>query len=316
MTQPNRQQQVIAYLLATTGVILFSLKAIFVKKAYEYDIDTVSLLLLRMLFSFPVYFAIATITTIRAVRRGIPTPRQIFFMVMLGVIGYYLSSYLDFSGLQYISASLERLILYAYPTLVVILTAIFFRKPIPQKQWIAIMITYFGVFLTFSQGALVSGQTNLFKGGLLILACAFTYAGYLVGSDRLIPVFGSFRFTAYAMIIACVAIVIHFSLSSQKPITGYPKEVYWIGIGMAVLSTILPSFMISEAIRRIGAPAVAIIGSIGPFATIIFETIFLGERITAFEGLGTIVVISGVLLITGSSNKELVEKEEETKIVA
>jgi drug/metabolite transporter (DMT)-like permease len=301
MEHSNRHQRTTAVLLAVGGVIFFSAKAIFVKKAYQYQIDTVSLLLIRMMISFPVYFIIGIISSLKAGRQAIPKGKHILQVILLGFTGYYLASYFDFAGLHYISASLERIILFAYPTMVVLITAVVNRKRIPQRQLFAILITYFGIFLAFFQNISFSKELNAMKGGVLIIVCAFTYACYLVGSGKLIPVFGSVRFTAFAMMAACLMVAAHYSLIPHKPILGFPTEVYWIGTGMAVISTILPSFMISEAIRRIGASHVAIIGSIGPFSTILLAAIFLGERISAVEGLGAIIVISGVLLVNTES---------------
>lgn len=290
---------------------MFSSKAILVKKAYEYGIDTVSLLLIRMLFALPVYIVIAIITSGKRRRKSRITGRQMMALVVLGLAGYYLASYLDFQGLHYITASLERLILFVYPTMVVFISALVYRKQISPLHLLAIFITYFGVVLVFFQNLDIAGQSNISKGTLLILSSAFTYACYLVGSGDLIPKLGSLRFTSFAMIVSCLAVVIHYLMKNELTFATYPTEVYGIGIAMAVICTILPSFMIAEAIRRIGAPRVALIGSIGPVSTLILAAIFLGERIGAFQVLGTLVVISGVLLI--SKDKDAATKLDSKK---
>jgi drug/metabolite transporter (DMT)-like permease len=300
MEPANRRQRTTAMWLAAGGVIFFSAKAIFVKSAYHYHIDTVSLLLIRMMISFPVYFIIGVVSSLKSDKDKNLKAKHFLQIILLSFIGYYLASYFDFAGLHYITASLERIILFAYPTMVVIITAVISRKRIPYKQLMAILITYFGIFIAFFQNISISKEINAMKGGALIIACAFTYACYLVGSGKLIPVFGSVRFTAFAMMVACLIVAVHFLVSSDRSIFSYPREVYWIGTGMSLFSTILPSFMISEAIRRIGASRVAIIGSIGPFSTILLASVFLGERITAFEGMGAIIVISGILLVNSN----------------
>jgi drug/metabolite transporter (DMT)-like permease len=316
MAQSEQNPQIRSFLLAAAGVILFSTKAIFVKKAYEYQIDVISLLLIRMLFSLPFFIVIAAVSTWRVRNRMPVNAKHLIQLTCLGIAGYYLSSYLDFSGLKFVTAGLERLILFAYPTLVVIITAIFYRERIPFRQLLAIVITYFGIFLAFFQNINLTSETDSLKGGILIACCAFTYACYLVGSEKLIPILGSVRFTAYVMIIATAAVAIHFTLQMHKPVFGYPYQVYLIGIGMAIFSTVMPSFMISEALRQLGASNVAIIGSIGPFATILMAAIFLGERITVFEGLGTLIVISGVLLVKNSGNKQIKTASENNRMAA
>ncbi len=297
MENPEQKKYVGAFLLAIGGIIMFSAKAVLVKKAYSLEIDTVTLLLLRMLFALPVYLVIAGITTWKNRDKSNLSARQMFTIIALGLAGYYLASYLDFKGLNYVSASLERLILFVYPTMVVVLNALLNRSRIPSVQITAIAITYFGVFIIFFRSSALVEHSSLAKGASLIFASALTYAFYLVGSGNLIPKIGSVRFTSYAMIISCLGVGIHYYLRNPAPLTGYSSEVYGLGLGMAVFCTVLPSFMISEAIRRIGAPKVAILGSIGPISTIIMAAVFLGERINAFQGLGTIIVISGVMLV-------------------
>lgn len=298
-----------AVLFAIAGIILFSSKAILVKKAYMYGIDTVSLLLLRMVFALPFYIIIAAITSWRHRKETQINLRQFIAIILLGLAGYYLASYLDFSGLNYISASLERLILFIYPTLVVLLTSVVYRNRIPRNQAIAILITYFGIFLVFFQDTDPDTHSNMAKGTVLILGSALTYACYLVGSGNLIPKLGSVRFTSYAMIISCLAVFIHFSVQEHVDIRSYPSGVYQLGIAMALICTILPSFLIAEAIRRLGASQVAIIGSIGPVSTIVLAWIFLGEKLGGFQWMGTIIVISGVMLIKR-------KKDEDTRVIA
>lgn len=301
----SKQYRITGFILAAIGVIFFSAKAILVKMAYAYQVDTVSLLLIRMGIALPFYIIIAALESRRKKRNKLKLNDYIF-LILLGSLGYYLASYFDFQGLNYVTASIERLILFVYPTLVVIISGVFLRKPISLKQKIAVGITYLGVFVAFYKYSAISAvNTNIPLGAALVFGSALTYAFYLVGSGNIIPRIGSVRFTSYAMIISCMAVVLHYLAQGKGTVFSYPKEVYWLGTGMAFISTIIPSFMLSEAIKRIGASNVAIVGSIGPISTIILATIFLGEKITIYQIIGTIIVISGVLLIALSRTKKL-----------
>jgi drug/metabolite transporter (DMT)-like permease len=297
MEEVQQNHRTGAILLATAGVVLFSVKAIFVKKAYGYHIDAVSLLLIRMIFALPIYVLIAIITSVRKGQKGFIAWKYFPGIIFFGLAGYYIASYLDFLGLQYISASLERLILFIYPTMVVIISAIIYKTKVSMQQTIGILITYFGVFLIYFQRSAMDSHSSVFLGTILIIGCSLTYAIYLVGSGKLIPIIGSAKYTSYAMIFACLGVIVHSYFKGNVTIFNHPPQVYRLGIGLSIISTVLPSFLISEAIRRIGATKVAIIGSIGPISTIILANIFLDERINAFQWLGAIVVISGVLLV-------------------
>jgi len=282
-------------LLAIVGIVLFSAKAIMVKLGYRFDADALTMLLLRMVFSLPFYIVISA----RQLNKHKDAPlqkRDWYALFWLGLVGYYLASYFDFYGLQFISASLERLILFIYPTLVVLITAVVYKKRPLKIQVIAIIITYAGVFLSFADDLHLDGN-NLLIGSASIFMSAFTYAIYLVGSGSLIPRIGPVRFTAYGMTISCLIVIVHYAVSDTQDIFHQPAEVYALGFAMAVFSTVIPSFLISEGIKRIGAPDFAIYGSLGPVSTIGLALIFLGERIDFYQIVGTIIVIFGVTLI-------------------
>ena len=314
MGSRNDQKRTGAVLLAVGGVILFSAKAVFVKLAYRYEVDTVTLLLIRMMIALPVYLAIVLVSMRKWRKKYSFKPFYLPVIVLLGMGGYYFASYLDFTGLKYVSASLERLLLFVYPTIVVILTAIVNRRAVPEKQAIAILITYFGIFLVFFQNIFIGDRTNVIIGGMLIMSCALVYACYMVGFEKLMAKTGAMPLTCYTLIIASLAVLGHYSVSDQSALGTIRPEVLWIGGAMAVVSTILPAFMIAEAINRLGASHVAIIGSIGPISTILLAAIFLGERITAFQGLGAIVVISGVMLVNTDSQKILSKRKKEKEL--
>lgn len=294
-----RSSQFVGSVLVFIAAICFSAKAIMIKLAFNYQIDPLSLLFLRMIFSLP-FFIIIPLLLHKQKPQTAPTSADYLKLVALGIVGYYASSMLDFTGLQYVTAGLERLILYMYPTIVAILLFVLFKKSIGTKGVIALLLSYAGILLVFLNGHFAE-QPNVYKGALFIFASACTYAIYLVGSSSLIPKFGSVRFTAYVMIVSCTSVIVHFLFLQTGSILDYPKPVYVLGISIALLSTVLPTFMISEGIKMIGAGKAAIIGSIGPVATIVLGYIFLHEPITWNEVCGTSLVLAGVLLV--STNK-------------
>ncbi len=284
-----------AAFLAISGIVLFSAKAIMVKMAYRFDADALTILLLRMLFALPFYAVIAYRASAKhqdyTFRR-----KDLFSLILLGFLGYYLASYFDFYGLQFISASLERLILFVYPTLVVIITWVFLNKKPSRIQVYAILITYAGIFIAFANDLSLEAD-GLWKGAFFIFLSALTYAFYLVGSGQMIPRIGPVRFTAYAMIVSCVMVIIHYAVINTHEVFNQPWQVYALGLAMAVFSTVIPSFLISEAIKRMGASDFALYGSLGPISTIIMAIIILNEKLDIYQAAGTIVVIFGVSII-------------------
>lgn len=289
------------------GAICFSTKAVIVKMAYrDTPVDAVSLLALRMLFALP-FFLISALFTSKKEDNVKFTPQQWIGVAIIGCLGYYVSSLLDFLGLQYISAGIERLVLFIYPTLVLLISWIVFKKKISKIQWIAVGITYAGLLLAFVNEADLSEQNHSFYwGSFLILACAFTYAAYIAGSGRLIPKVGAVKFNSYAMSFACAAVLIHFSISSEVSLWNFPPQVYYYSLLMALLSTVIPSYLVAEGIKRIGPGNAAIAGSIGPVSTIIQAYFFLAEPFSLIQLLGTLLILVGVLLI--SLNKETTSK--------
>lgn len=299
-----KQSNLAAFFIAAAGVILFSTKAVIIKLAYQFDVDSISLLLLRMLFSLPFYLMIWGAHRSKWKQQPL-TRKEGLLIVSLGFAGYYLASFFDFKGLTLISASLERLILFSYPTIVLILSIFILKKKITRVQLTSIIITYLGVAVIFlDRGGIASGSTeNLLIGGSFILLSAFTYALYLVGSNLIIAKVGSVRLTTFSMLVSCCAVILHYLLTSKIDLFGYPNEVYYLSFLMAVFATVLPSFLINEAIKRIGAPTVSIIGSLGPVSTITLSMIFLGEMLTLIQFGGALIIISGVLVISWSKRK-------------
>jgi len=287
--------------LAIIGVVLFSAKAVLVKMAYAYSISSEHLLLFRMLFALPFYVVIA-------IFKKPSKPEHIkktdyLWIVFFGFVGYYLASYFDFLGLQFIKAGLERVILFVYPTLVLVISKIFFKKTITRQQLLAIGITYMGILIIFWQEFQLEAP-NLILGVLLIFLSALTYAIYLVGSGWLIPKFGAVTFTSYAMIVSSLCIVCQYVLFDRGNLMNYNIEVYIICGFMAVFATIIPSYFISSAIDKIGASNVAVIGSLGPISTIVFAFFLLGETFSLLQIIGGGIVILGIysLMIKNRNN--------------
>lgn len=272
-----------------------------VKLAYAYHVATLDLLLFRMLFSLPFYLFILFL--IRKKKPSLKiTVKDYAWLFLFGFVGYYLASYFDFLGLNYIKAGLERIILFVYPTIVVFLSWLFFKQKITKVQTIAIVITYIGVVITFWNELEIAGN-GVMIGGFLVLLSAITYASYLVGSGWLIPKFGVLRFTSYAMIVSTSCIGIHYLISGDWGLFNYPAPVYWYGLAMAILATLIPSFLVSASIERLGASNFSILGSLGPVSTILLAFVFLDEKLTFWQLFGMAVVIFGVTYLSMQRKK-------------
>ena len=302
---PTQKTYLIAALTVLVGAIFFSTKAIFVKLAYQYPIDSVSLLTLRMAFSFPLFLLVGFWATRKKAMQTYTMTRQDWgYTIALGLFGYYVASLLDFLGLQFISASFERIILYLYPTLVLLISFLFFKTKIKSIHVIALLLTYVGVGIAFFENLQIAVEDDILKGSLLVFGAAVAYAIYLVGSGRLLPNIGTFRYNSISMSAASLGIFAHNGLVNGWDLLNFPTPVYWIALGMALVATVIPSFLIAEGIRVIGSTNASIIGSVGPIATIALAYIFLGERLGWLQWVGTLFVIAGVVLITLQRRKE------------
>ncbi|MFS4483141.1 DMT family transporter [Hyunsoonleella sp. 2307UL5-6] len=281
--------------IGVLGVVLFSSKAVMVKIAYQYNVDAISILLLRMLFSFPFYIVIACVN--RKTNTNKNSSKDWFWLLFFGFIGYYLASYFDFVGLTYIKASLERIILFLYPTMVLLLNRLFLKQKITKIQSIAIAFTYLGIVIAFRDEVQISGDKTIL-GGVFILLSALTYASYLVGSGWLIPKFGVVKFTAYAMLTSCVCVFVHYAFINETNLLSFSWEVYLLGFLIAVFATVIPSFLVSTSIKMISSSNFAVISGVGPISTIILAAIFLNERLTLMQLFGALVVIVGILFVS------------------
>jgi drug/metabolite transporter (DMT)-like permease len=278
------------------GAACFSIKAIIIKLAYAQQIDPITLVTLRMAISLPFFIAVPFIYKKKSQDQA-PSSSDWVKILFLGILGYYVATIFDFWGLQHVSAGIERLILFVYPTIVVLLSALFFKKSITKIVLLALAMTYVGIAIIFSDTHWQS-QGNLMLGATFIFISAFTYAIYLVGSGRLIPKLGSVSYNAYAMIVSCVAVILHFVVTQPSDIFHLPVQMYYFGIAIALISTVIPTFLIAEGVNLIGAGKAAIVASIGPVITIFLGFMVLHEEVTALELLGTVFVIGGVLLIS------------------
>jgi drug/metabolite transporter (DMT)-like permease len=289
---------VVFALLAAIG---FSAKAILVKLAYLDSVDAVTLLALRMAFSVPFFIGVALWA-----RRQHAEPlsrHDLMLVLILGLVGYYLASFLDFLGLQYISAGLERLILFLYPTMTVILTALVYRRAIGRTVMAAMALCYAGIALVFFNDlGMMKGCIML--GASLVFGSTLSYSVYLVGAGHAIARIGAARFTAYAMIVACSASLLQFGLTHPVSSLDLPLQVYQLALAMAIFSTLLPVFLLSHAIRRIGSGSTSLIGSIGPVSTIGMAYVFLNESLSLLQIAGSSLVLIGVLIISTNSRRE------------
>jgi len=282
--------------LALAGVVAFSVRPILIKLAYAYVTDPVTLIALRMLFSLPFFVAMAFWAR-RDTARAPLTRRDWRAVLFLGFLGYYLASFLDFLGLQYISAGLGRLMLFLYPTITVLLSALFLGKYVSRRDSVALMVTYAGLALVLSQG-FAGENRNLIVGGLLVLGSALCYAVYLVSSSQVVTRIGSVRFSAYATSVASLLCILQFLLLRPLSALQLPPQVYGLAIAMAVGCTVLPVFVTSEALRRIGANQVAIIGAAGPVTTLFLGWLGLEESMSLLQVGGAALVLAGVSTVT------------------
>ena len=293
----ERQSRLTGALMVVVAAIAFSGKAIIIKLAYRHGVDAVTLLTLRMLFSAPLFVLVAWWAvrgpTVRPLSRA-----DLRSIGILGLIGYYLSSYLDFLGLQYITAALERLILFLNPTFVLLFSALLFKRRVTGRDIVALVLCYAGIGLVFGHDV-TTQSGNVALGSFWVLLSALTYAAYLMGSGRLVGRVGSLRFASYAGLVSCGGVIVQYVVTRDASvILSQPPQVYWLALLMAAVSTVLPIVLMSEGIRRIGASHASIIGSVGPIATIFLGFFFLEEPITAFQLGGAGLVLAGVLAIS------------------
>jgi drug/metabolite transporter (DMT)-like permease len=295
MTTEHRRGFGAGLAMALAGSIAFSGKAIIVKLAYRYNVDAVTVIMLRMLFALPFFLAMGWWAS-----RGKPslTGRDWWGIAGLGVSGYYLASFLDFVGLQYVTASLERLILYLNPTLVMLLGWLLYRKTFTRRQVAGMAVSYAGVLLVFGHEVRLEGA-NVALGTLLVFASAVSYAIYLVYSGELVQRIGSLRLVGLATSVACVCCIAQFVV--LRPVASafaVAPEVVWLSVLNAVLCTAVPVLLVMMAIERIGPALAAQSGMVGPMSTILMGVLILGEPFTAWIAAGSVLVIAGIFVFS------------------
>ena len=282
--------------LAVVAAFGFSFKAILVKLAYPYGVDAVTLLALRMAFALPVFLWVGFSSSRNAPRLG---RRDWLTVAALGVLGYYGASILDFLGLKYISAGLERLILFTYPTLTLLLGVVLHGRAITRREGLALGLCYAGIAAAFAHDLQFAGDTAVvWIGGGFVFASSVSYALYLSGSAGMIAKLGAARFTALAMLVSTAATGGHFLATQPLAALVQPWQVYALGAAMGVFCTVLPVFAQSAAIRRIGSGPAALVGMFGPLLTIVFAWLLLDEGFSTAQMMGVALVIVGIATVS------------------
>ena len=279
--------------LALAGAVAFSGKAIIIKLAYRHGVDAVTLLMYRMLFALPFFLALAWWA---GRGKAALTARDLRAVLLLGFSGYYLASFLDFMGLQYISAGLERLILYLNPTLVLLLGVLFFKQRVKPMQLVALCVSYAGVLLVFGQEVRAEGA-HVALGAALVLGSALSYAVYLLLSAAEVQRLGALRLTGWATTVACVLCILQFVLLRPLSAAIVAPEVISLSLANATLCTFAPVLLVMMALERIGAVLTAQASMVGPLSTLLLGVLFLGERLDGGVLAGTALVLLGVLLL-------------------
>jgi len=289
---------------ALAGTVSFAFRPVLIKLGYSlHPVSATTLLFLRMTLSLPFFLAMAwwmrrSGPAVVAITRG-----DWLGIIGLGFLGYYLASLLDFLGLQYVSAGVGRLIMFLYPTLVVILSAAFLNKKPSARELGALAVTYAGIALVLSSQIAIASESRPFLiGAALIFGAAMCYAVYLVTGSQLVKRVGSLRFTAYTMIVSAMPAIAQFCVLESPVALDLPAQVWWVAVVLAVACTVLPVLLVAEALKRIGANHFALIGALGPVTTVFADFFLLGGKLSAAQLLGGALVISGVLLVSIKRN--------------
>lgn len=300
----SSRERYIGYALAAVGAAFFSTKAIFIKLAFQERVDASLMLAYRMVFAIPFFVAIGVWAYAKRRAKGEPPPDALSagLAALTGAIGYYVASAFDFAGLQYISAALERLVLFTYPLFVMFLAATFLREPITRFGWAAAVVTYAGLAIVFGAD-LPDGGRDTVIGTLLVLGAAVSFAVHQIFAKRFMAPLGSALFTSIALTSAGVLCILHQAVVSGGDFSASPRFL-WLALGCALVATVLPSFMINAGIQRTSPQAVSMISTLSPIVTIGLAIAILGEPFTVADAIGSSLVVAGVGLFTwGDSRK-------------
>ncbi len=280
-------------LLAIVAAFGFSFKAIFIKLAYPYGVDSITLLALRMAFALPIFLWVGIHAS-----RSAPdlSGRDWLVVFLLGSVGYYGASILDFLGLQYISAGLERLILFTYPTITLLLGVLMYQQRITRRQVGATLLCYAGIAAAFVHDLRIAGDMSVvWLGGALVFASSVCYALYLSGSAGMIARLGTARFTALALLVSSAMVFAqYFATHPAATLIAQPAPVYFYALGMGLLSTAMPVFAQSAAVRRLGSGESALVSMVGPLLTIVFAALLLDEGFSLAQMVGVVLVLAGI----------------------
>ncbi len=283
-------------LLVVLATLMFSAKGIFIKLVYTYDVEPAMFMFVRMVIALPFYLVVILMQK----KQGhvkVLDGRLLFLTAVFGISGYYVASYLDLTGLVYLSASLERLVLYSYPSIVLLLSVIFLRQRLTLLLLFSLLLVYCGLLVVFFQdlGTKNSVSSNQLKGAMLVFGSACAFAVYFVGSEIMMRQMTSRLFTSLAMLFASIAIICHYIIQYEvASVFGLPMPVYFYAVVVAIFCTVLPSFILSSGIIRVGAASGSVVGGIGPVMTLILAFVFLGESISGLQACGFVLVIAGV----------------------
>ncbi len=306
MTSPAAASRFLAALKPNLGLIyaisaalLFSFKPILVKLIYVYDLSAITLLTWRMLISLPIYIVIGIIIWLRKPQRSSKNSKHLnwfFKATLVGMLGYYLASLLDLQGLQTITAQLERLILFSYPTWVAILSWLLLKTRLTKRIGVALLLSYIGIAVI-----MVSDWQQLGHGALVgsvwVLLSAIAFSLYIVLSKPIIDEIGAKEFTVIAMITSSIVALLHFALTQDWHQLIIPMPAFWLVVAMAILATVFPTFLMAAAISHLGPAKTAITGTIGPITTSLFAVLLLGEYFGWPQVFGLVLVIGAVSIM-------------------
>ncbi|MCV6601214.1 MAG: DMT family transporter [Cohaesibacter sp.] len=300
--------------LAAIGSLLFSTKAIFAKLAYAAgDLPVETMLALRMSIALP-FFLITGLRLLQKepARRTLLSPGLLIKTGLIGILGYYCASFLDFSGLKYLTAQMERLILFTYPLFVVLFGALFFKQTLTKWTILSFAISYAGLAILFSSSS-SRNNPDLTIGALFVLGSAISFALYQLLAKELITKMGSRLFTSFAMSAAAIATLMHFSLLHPLQNIWVNNEIGFYVTLIAIFSTVIPAYMLNEALNRIGPQMVGMLGNLSPLFTTTMAIFILGEAFGPYEAIGTLVVLSGIVLFSHMDQKAKKQAQKSTK---
>jgi drug/metabolite transporter (DMT)-like permease len=304
----------VTFAIVTACSVCFCSKGVLIKLSFLANADPLTVLALRMAFAFPVFLVCALVLNWRAESRI--SKREWGSVLMFGLIGYYFSPLVNFAGLQYVSVGLERMILYTYPTFVVMGGLVFFGQRVAKRTWIAVGLTYIGIVIAYSGEVATEVETRLVVlGAVLILMSAISYSFFVLFSSKMIARLGAIRFTANVLCVSCLFTFIHYILTGRfEALATIESSVYKYAMILAVFGTVVPSFLLGVGLRRAGAQQFAVLSTIGPVATVVLAWAFLGESVNAAQLIGLMITLSGGVMISLFKAKKTSQKPEQSRI--